>query len=286
MNILKKEDFDIEKEITNIEKKYNINTAIILNNIGRPKYIYIDGDKNHKICRFCGKDEKSVTFLNKSHVVPKFLGNFLIISNFECDECNSYFSKYETELEKFIRIPLIANLKDKDLKNRYGKNIKRIDNEIIINGQQEKVEFNSLYVLKIFLKFAYSMLSEKEIDNFKNIKNVLLNDNIPNITDILDITCKNPFDFNSIILYEKKDNIDNFVNNILVMNFNMKKYIIFFDKDDSILKINGDIINDNYINLFKDLDVYNYRIRNFQNDKLQIKFNIDIFMQFIKYGIF
>jgi hypothetical protein len=284
MNILRKNDFENKRESHFIDDFYDIHTVIILNNIGRPKYNFIDGQKEFKTCRFCGKTQNDVTFNNKSHVIPKFLGNFLVVSNFECDECNSHFSKYETELEKYIKIPLIANTKDKDLKNRYGKNISRIDDNIIISGEKEKVEFNGLFILKILLKFGYSMLIEEEIDNYKNIKDVLLDDNThPLIPYVFDITVRRPFDWNSIILYSKKDGIkEDYVDNILSLNFNMKKYIIFFNKDNNKYKINKDIISNKYFKLFNDIDIYNFRVRNFNNEHVIIKFNIDIFMELIK----
>lgn len=286
MNILKKEDFYVDRNKTFIEESYDINSAIILNNIGRPRYTCIDGEKEFKTCRFCGKNETEVNFNNKSHVVPKFLGNFLVISNFECDECNAHFSRYETELEKFVKIPLIANRKDKDLKDRYGKNISRVGDDIIVNGEQEKVEFNGLFVLKILLKFAYSMIDEDQIDNYKNIRDILLSDKIPKITCILDITSRTPFDWNSIMLYDNKNKEEGkYVDNILTVNFNMKKYVIFFNKDNTKTEINDILIREEYIKFFNDLDIYNHRVRDFQNEHVQIKFNIDVFMQFIKHGI-
>lgn len=283
MNFLRKEDFkDINKEKNFINKNYDIHSAIILNNIGRPKYTFVDGNKDFKVCRFCGKTQDDVTFNNRSHVVPKLLGNFLVVSNFECDVCNSYFSKYETELEKYIKIPLIANLRDKELKNRFAKNIQRVDGEISLTGKKEKVEFNGIYVLKILLKFAMSMLKEDEIDDYKNIINILLNEEIPFITNILDITTKTPFDWNSVILYENNLKDDNLVDNILVLNFNMKKYVIFFNRDGKEIDITDRHIDKYYIDLFSDKDIYNYRLRDFNNPDVQIKFNLDIFMNFIK----
>lgn len=282
MNLLRKDDFKNKKIKSFIEDKYNIHSAIILNNIGRPIYEFVDDEKEIKKCRFCNKTENDVTFDHKAHVVPKFLGNFLVLSNSECDECNSYFSKFETELEKYIKIPLIANKQGKYLKNRYGQNIKRIGEEIIVNGKQEVVEFNGLFVLKIFLKFAYSLLNENELKFYDNIKNILLDDtSIPHITNILDITSNEPFDWNSVVLYDKKIENKEYVDNIIVMNFNMKKYIVFFNKDNHKNELTEDIIRNEYLKLFTDTDIFNYRIRNLEHDQ-HIKFNIDIFMELIK----
>ena len=129
------------------------------------------------------------------------------------------------------------------------------------------------------------MLNENQILNYKNINNTLLNDSIPDITNVLDITSRIPFDWNSVVLYEKKSVKDNLVDNILVLNFNMKKYILFFNKDGNKYEISEKSINEEYIKLFNDIDIYNYRLRDFRNERIQIKFNLDIFMQFIKKGI-
>jgi hypothetical protein len=283
MNILRREDFVGVDKNNFIDKNYSIHSAIILNNIGsKPRYLFIDEQKEeYKTCRFCGKTQHDVPFDNKSHVVPKFLGNFLVLSNSECDECNSFFSKYETELEKYVKIPLIANTKD-DLKDRYGKNISRIGDDIIINGEREKVEFNGIYVFKIFLKFAYSMLNKDELHNYDNIRKTIIDENKTIVnSNILDFTLRKPFDWNSVILYEKKQDFDG-VDNILVLNFNMKKYIVFFNKDESTFILSEEEINDKYFKLFNDNDIYNYRVRDLNRKNLHINFKIDIFMNFIK----
>jgi hypothetical protein len=101
------------------------------------------------------------------------------------------------------------------------------------------------------------------------------------ITNILDITTNDTFDWNSVVLYKKNIDNDKYVDNILSMNFNMKKYIIFFNKDNNKSIINDDTIRENYIRLFNDIDIYNYRIRNLSHNQ-HIKFNIDVFMELIK----
>ncbi len=60
-------------------------------------------DKGKRLCRFCGKDEKEVTFKNKAHAIPELLGNKSIISMNECDKCNEFFAKeYEDHLAKWF----------------------------------------------------------------------------------------------------------------------------------------------------------------------------------------
>jgi hypothetical protein len=286
INVIRGEYFKNKKYNNAISEIYDIHTVIILNTIGKPVYTYIDGDEDHKICRYCDRDETSTTFNHKSHTVPKFLGNFLVLSSSECDECNNKFSKYETELEKYIKIPLIINT-DNRLKNRYGNNISRINNNIIVDGDYESVEFNGRYVMKVFLKFAYAMLDWDELIHYQEVKNVIVNESEePKISNLLDITLNKPLSYNSVVLYSKKPDIDNeFVDNLLVLNFNMKKYIIFFNKDYSSNKINKDIIEEKYVKLFDDIDIHNHRVKNFNKDSHKIRFNIDKFLDLLRMDI-
>jgi len=275
------------KEKKFLDEDFDFYKGIILNNVGRPIYQPIDGEKTYKTCRFCGKTQDEVTFNHKSHVLPKFLGNFLVISNSECDECNSFFSRYETELEKYIKIPLIINKQNRqeiDLKDRYGKNISRIGDDILINGDKESVEFNGLYVLKIFLKFAYSLLPESELDNYKDMKNVLMDDDkdiTPYIVDIIDMTVKQPFEINAVGLYYNRINDGKYCDNMLVLNFNMKKYAILFNRDGSKTKVDEDIIKEEYVKLFNDLDLNSFRVKKMNKDKIKITYIIKDFMKLI-----
>jgi len=52
------------------------------------------GHKQPKVCRYCGKDERSTTFREESHAIPIFLGNKTIIDELECDQCNHHFGDH------------------------------------------------------------------------------------------------------------------------------------------------------------------------------------------------
>ena len=62
------------------------------------------GVKDPRICRFCKKTDKEVTFKTDAHVMPQFMGNRNLLSYFECDECNSLFSLYEDSFANFFGI--------------------------------------------------------------------------------------------------------------------------------------------------------------------------------------
>ncbi len=62
------------------------------------------GDASHRVCRFCKKDSSSTTFKQDAHLIPEMMGNKHLFSNYECDVCNSSFSKFESEFSSFSGI--------------------------------------------------------------------------------------------------------------------------------------------------------------------------------------
>lgn len=61
------------------------------------------GNSQKKICRFCGKGESEVSFNKIAHAVPESIGNHVLASNYECDECNEFFGKtIENEYANFF----------------------------------------------------------------------------------------------------------------------------------------------------------------------------------------
>lgn len=62
---------------------------------------FIDG---LKICRFCKKSSKEVSFKQITHVIPQMLRNAKPISNFECDECNELFSTFENDFSSYYML--------------------------------------------------------------------------------------------------------------------------------------------------------------------------------------
>lgn len=64
-------------------------------------------EDSEKKCRICHKKESDgVTFKNKAHIVPEFLGNTTYFSYYECDSCNSKYGQLEEKLKKFLSFEL------------------------------------------------------------------------------------------------------------------------------------------------------------------------------------
>ena len=51
-------------------------------------------------CRFCGGRPPEKTFRNTAHAVSQLLGNKVLKSRYECDDCNKRFSAFEDDLAK------------------------------------------------------------------------------------------------------------------------------------------------------------------------------------------
>ena len=82
--------------------------------IGTERKVLI-GEKENKLCRFCGKDESSTSFNNVSHAIPESLGNKTFIALEECDTCNEEFAQgIEDSLDKYLKpYRTLAHIKGK-----------------------------------------------------------------------------------------------------------------------------------------------------------------------------
>lgn len=63
------------------------------------------GDSINKKCRFCGKTKKETRFKKIAHAFPDSIGNSVLISNIECDNCNQFFgNSIENEYANFFSL--------------------------------------------------------------------------------------------------------------------------------------------------------------------------------------
>lgn len=155
------------------------------------------GDKP-PICRFCQSDQSSASFANDAHVIPAFIGNKILFSRYECDDCNSRFSEFEDDLAKMTmgdravgQVPKrkgFASLKTRGKKSSFergpsGVVIKQYADEGIIkldtdNAQvvvtYETQPFRPLGVYKALAKMAFTLLPDEELSNFERLRIWLL----------------------------------------------------------------------------------------------------------------
>lgn len=106
MQIGIKEEIDY-KSVQYYEKYYDILRTPDFNDTSRllkPNHgIHTIGASHNKKCWFCGKDESETKFTEIAHVFPECIGNSVLASYFECDECNQFFGNtLENEYAKFF----------------------------------------------------------------------------------------------------------------------------------------------------------------------------------------
>ncbi|MFB9865071.1 HNH endonuclease [Rufibacter immobilis] len=71
--------------------------------------------KRERVCRFCGRNNTQTKFNKIAHTIPQLLGNKYLVSDDECDICNSLFSSYENDLTNFLGlIRTISGVKAKE----------------------------------------------------------------------------------------------------------------------------------------------------------------------------
>lgn len=147
-------------------------------------------NKKDRICDFCSKGYPEVTFSNVAHIIPQLMGNRNLISDFECDMCNSKFSRYENDLANFMgltrsliysdrKIPKYKTpKKDLIVEQEDAKKLKIISDGLE-NNNFEIDEANNLLTLKsvrhpykrinvykALLKIGLSLMEQKQIEEF------------------------------------------------------------------------------------------------------------------------
>ena len=197
---------EFQKQLESIEFRYD--RVKLIQEYNNSKTLIA---KNKRICRFCGKSSPDVSFKNEAHIIPQLLGNKKFLSDFECDTCNSTFSKYENDLANFLGpYRTFSSMEGrngvpafKDIKNqiRISKENKNID--IIGNISTEQVNYNPdkketiitchgnsfvpLNVFKCLLKIGLSFVDNEDIPNIKETFSLLteLNSKVNNQTKFI-----------------------------------------------------------------------------------------------------
>ncbi|AMO75987.1 HNH endonuclease [Pseudomonas citronellolis] len=180
----------------NFEDRINYydNGYELLNNFhlgaGSKSHLGVKGEE----CRFCGLSEPRATFKNDSHAVPEFLGNHQLISNYECDACNTFFSRnLEDHLDKYTKpYRTIAQIKGKtkvpsyksrDARARFDVKphkppailARRDEPHISFDYQNKTLTYLfqiephvPVAVYKCLVKIGLSIISKEELENFSH----------------------------------------------------------------------------------------------------------------------
>lgn len=148
-------------------------------------------DQENKICRYCQRKYPAVTFMTKPHIIPELFGRNSITCNFECDDCNKKFQKFESDASNMIQHYLgLLNIRTKNgtptfqsiktagqvsttltrnelnAQFNFGNNLRDFefdhDNSTLTVYFRTK-NFRPFFVYKLFLKMGISLLTEEEL---------------------------------------------------------------------------------------------------------------------------
>ena len=188
--------FEYKEQLETINLLYDM--SFLIEYINNKKSLI---PKQSRICRFCGKSYPEVKFNKVAHRVPELLGNKNLLSDFECDNCNSHFGKYESDLANFLGpTRALSEIKGKNGIPKYKSRDKtfslsvndkskidiKIDddpehhafidkNMIVFHSKSDP--FIPLNVYKCLLKSAISFIDTAEVQKMKRSLEFLLDDN-------------------------------------------------------------------------------------------------------------
>lgn len=151
---------------------------------------YIKEPTNKK-CRFCGKSYPEVSFSAIPHIIPELFGKNHITSNFECDNCNLKFQRYECDTATMVQhyltllkicskrgIPNFQSYKKQGEKSttlKLDENTLRLDlgfnhsdfkydhENKILKVKFRTKNFRFYHIYKVFLKIGISLLTDEEL---------------------------------------------------------------------------------------------------------------------------
>ena len=210
-------DFKIKME--ELLDKYDIKNF----NLDKDSKIKIgEGKKENRVCRFCKQKYPSVKFNAIAHTISEALGNKKLITNDECDECNSYFDKnIERDFiayQDLSRVFFGIKNKENQIPQMSGKNfsfsmsqnreatLKLKDEFDLLQPVQlktnNKIKMQNIY--KTLCKFALGAIDSKHLSYFdKTIKWIKGQKNVEKLPKVILIYSQKPMQTN-ISLYIRK----------------------------------------------------------------------------------
>ncbi|KIA92251.1 hypothetical protein OC25_17600 [Pedobacter kyungheensis] len=143
---------------------------------------------NNKICRFCNQRWPVVKFKKIAHALPRCIGNNVLFSYNECDDCNNKFGRLlETQFANFMNLDhTITGIRGKkgypkykmenaaitttgsfiDWKEVPPENIDFDQQAGIVRITQKMPGYIPIAVYKSFVKMALTLVPEDEMPNF------------------------------------------------------------------------------------------------------------------------
>ena len=192
-----KSDYQINeealKDFQNLINEYDIFNSIEVKYNDPQNKQYLTGNVVKK-CRFCHKEFPETKFKSTAHAIPEFMGNKSLISKFECDRCNQYFSQFENEFANFM-LPFntlagTINKGNKIPKYKSGLeifhdknntiNINNFPNELSSNTKELELSIDIPtyipdFIYRSLIKIGLTLIPEDKIGNYSETIEWLMN---------------------------------------------------------------------------------------------------------------
>lgn len=221
---------EINSLFSGVNEKYNIYT--FLGNTR--KHFYGEQDRTKRICRYCHRSEKEgAKFTQEAHAISDTLGNKVLYSYDECDECNDYLGSHcEQDLGEFLRfqrcyygvkgrdgVPVLRGLnfemshpEGQPLRIDYHHNGEDIPDDIKSLLLKYDMVFNPQNLYRALVKYFVGLVPSEYVSHFYNtgtwVKGV---DNsgqpisIEKLPAIKRLSVPQPVDRPQLIIYIRKD---------------------------------------------------------------------------------
>ena len=184
-------DLNLSDEAVNFYvKHYGVTKPLIL----QPGRRVVLGDRENRVCRFCEKSDREVSFRLDAHAIPEALGNKSLFTYYECDSCNQFFgcgiendlgnwSKPSRTFSRIVGKNGVPTLKKGGTGEGWriehkttGFHVKQYENDPIFTLDEEKKQirfelkrdtYTPVAVLKAFVKIGLTLLPVEELPSFR-----------------------------------------------------------------------------------------------------------------------
>ncbi len=232
--------------------------------------IYL-GDRERRKCRFCKRENPDVTFRNIAHAIPEFTGNKTLFAAYECDECNSKFSRtLESHMANYMNmwhtfsqvrgkrgVPSFKTNQKKSrvdleedavyIENHEGDSIAEFqETEKTITIKAKRASYIPIAVYKCLTKMALTIMPEEHLEDFQLTLDWINEEDhktspisFPSLKVLFSLASgAHPYPFTTIALLNRKedapDNVPHMVALLAYGNFAFQIWLPLSRKDASL----------------------------------------------------
>lgn len=251
---------EINNLFSDVTDKYEIHT--FLGNTR--KRFYGERDKAKRVCRYCLRSEKKgAKFTQETHAISDALGNKVLYSNEECDDCNDYLGSHcEQDFGEFLRlqrcyfgvksregVPVVrgrnfemSHPEGQPIKIDYRSTDDNVPDDLNSLVLQYEMEYNPQNLYRALVKYFIGLVPQKYVSHFqqtgpwvKGIDEAGSPVSLNQLPTIKQLSISQPVDRPQVIMYIRKDNDKSLpyaVGELHVLNYIFAYIIPLADEDD------------------------------------------------------